>query len=164
MTFEDAYRRFHHTVRILAERIIGDFHKAEDLAQETFLRIYLRWPSLRASGALHAWVQRIARNTAIDSLRRSDRLRYQPCALNQLEAPAHGNEEAMLPDLVNALEKMPENLSVTFCLHAVDRYSLREISHLTRTSPGNVNVRLHRARMLLRPSIENSYENSCENS
>jgi len=156
MTFEEAYRCFHHTVRLLLERIIGDFHKAEDLAQETFLRIYLRWPSLRASGSLPAWVRRIARNTAIDSLRRSDRLRYQPCALSQLEAPAYGDVEAMLPDLVNALEKMPVKLGVTFCLHAVDCFSPREISHLTRSSPANVKVRIHRARMLLRPSIEDS--------
>jgi len=151
LTFEEMYRHFHRSVRFLTERIIGDFHEAEDIAQETFLRIFLRWPSLRSSDALHVWVRRIARNTAIDRLRNASLHQVQPLIEDRRQAGFFPPDaESILPDLALALEKIPLPLGITLCLHAFDRCSLQEISRLTRTGPGNVKVRIHRARSLLR--------------
>ena len=152
MTFEEVYRRYHRPVQREAQRLIGDYHEAEDLAQETFLRVYCRWPSIRNATALPAWIKRIARNTTIDQLRRHTRNRCQSLSPDP-EAPPSDltlpDLESLLPGLVSALDRLPLRLGITWLLQAVDHYDSLEISRITRTSPANVKVRLHRARQCL---------------
>ena len=149
-SFEDVYRVYRRSVRRQAERLIGDYHEAEDASQEIFLRIYMQWASLKNAHALPLWVRRIARNTAVDRLRHRTRLRFLPLARDM---PMRNGRsvalEDLLPDVVTALEKLPLTLGVTLLLFAVECLEPGEISDLTGTNPGNVKVRLHRARMLM---------------
>jgi len=148
--FEEVYRHYRRSVHRQAERLIGDYHEAEDASQEIFLRIYTRWATLRNGDALPLWVRRIARNTAIDLQRRRSRVRFLPLVR---DVPGPGGtedtREGLLPDLVTALERLPLTLGVTLLLFAVECLDPGEISDLTCTNPGNVKVRLHRARSLM---------------
>lgn len=148
--FEQVYRHYRGSVHRQAERLIGDYHEAEDASQEIFLRIYTRWATLKNGDALPLWVKRIARNTAIDLHRRRRRVRVLPL-VRDVPGPDGDSEspERLLPDLVTALERLPLTLGVTLLLFAVERLDPCEISDLTCTNPGTVKVRLHRARSLM---------------
>jgi RNA polymerase sigma-70 factor (ECF subfamily) len=148
--FEMAYERFHAAVRRQAEWLLGDYHEAEDLTQETFLRILCRWSTLRHAPALALWIRRIGRNAAVDRVRHRSRFRTQSLAAEAAQAPPPApDEEQLLPALVAAIERLPHLLGTTLLLAAVDGLEPREISALMGTTPGNVKVRLHRARALL---------------
>jgi len=54
----------------IAWRITGDATLAEDVVQETFLRIIKRRPRVRRKGAAAAWLSRVAAHAAIDLMRR----------------------------------------------------------------------------------------------
>jgi RNA polymerase sigma-70 factor (ECF subfamily) len=71
-------------------RIVRNSAVAEDLVQETFLRVWHRIHSFDADkGALGAWVLAVARNRAIDHLRSVDgRMEVNAISLNHLERPA----------------------------------------------------------------------------
>jgi len=67
---EDLYGRYGRIVYGLIYRIVGNAAAAEDLVQETFLRVWNRAQSFDAErGALGPWVLTVARNRAIDYLR-----------------------------------------------------------------------------------------------
>src|SRR5512142_148132 len=80
-----------HYDRILryVQSMVRDSAEAEDLTQETFLRAYKERESLRESGALVAWLYRIATHAALDKLRQRARRapKESDADLNEIEVP-----------------------------------------------------------------------------
>src|SRR5450631_2045466 len=86
----ELYDRYARVAYSLIVRIVRNSAVAEDLVQETFLRVWHRVHSFDADkGALGAWLLTIARNRAIDHLRSVDgRMEVNAISLNHLEKPA----------------------------------------------------------------------------
>ena len=68
--FESLYRLHHRYVEMLARRIIIDPHRAEDIAQEAFLRLVRQLLSHDGEIRVRAWLHRTTTNLAIDEHRR----------------------------------------------------------------------------------------------
>jgi RNA polymerase sigma-70 factor (ECF subfamily) len=85
----EMYERFGRVALAIIVRIVRDRAIAEDLLQETFLKVWNRVASFDSErGAFGTWVLTIARNRAIDYLRSSDVRRNQSgCDLERLERP-----------------------------------------------------------------------------
>lgn len=132
-------------------RLVHDPDDAEDVVHDAFVRVIGQWPGRSTRHSTVAWLHTVARNCAIDLVRARTR-RPAPVPLRDdavADAPRR-DEERVLPDVVDAVERLPRSLALPLLLHALDDKSLDEISTLTRTTPGNVRVRIHRARRLLR--------------
>jgi RNA polymerase sigma-70 factor (ECF subfamily) len=86
----ELYDRYARVAYSLIVRIVRNSSVAEDLVQETFLRVWHRVHSFDAEkGALGAWLLTVARNRAIDHLRSVDgRMEVNAISLNHLEKPA----------------------------------------------------------------------------
>jgi RNA polymerase sigma-70 factor (ECF subfamily) len=86
----ELYDRYARVTYSLILRIVRNAAVAEDLVQETFLRVWHRVHSFNADkGALGAWLLAVARNRAIDHLRSVDgRMEINAISLNHLEKPA----------------------------------------------------------------------------
>lgn len=86
----DLYDRYARVAYSLIVRIVRNAAVAEDLVQETFLRVWHRVHSFDADkGALGAWLLTVARNRAIDHLRSVDgRMEVNAISLTNLEKPA----------------------------------------------------------------------------
>lgn len=69
--FEALYRRHHRHVHVKATRVISDVHRAEDIAQEAFLRLARQLLSTEGEIRVRAWLHRTTTNLAIDEHRRS---------------------------------------------------------------------------------------------
>src|SRR5205807_10439669 len=69
--FERIYRVHHRYVHLQARRVISDPHRAEDIAQEAFLRLVRQLLSTGGEIRLRAWLHRTTTNLAIDEPRRS---------------------------------------------------------------------------------------------
>ena len=77
------------------ERFVGDHHEAQDLVQEALLRAHSNLHRLDRRTNFRAWVRRIARNVAVDRLRRQ-----------------HPNPELMSPELLGLVAEPPERTEV----------------------------------------------------
>jgi RNA polymerase sigma-70 factor, ECF subfamily len=75
-------------------RVTGDFDVAEEAVQEAFVVALERWPHEGIPANPGAWIVRVARNRAIDRLRRAGVLREKLAALERLEALRAGDEPA----------------------------------------------------------------------
>jgi RNA polymerase sigma-70 factor (ECF subfamily) len=114
----DLYDRYGRLVYSLIYRIVRNSSTAEDLVQETFLRVWNRVQSFDAErGALGAWVLTVARNRAIDHLRSVDgRMEAGAIELNHLEQPglfAKLDSTALAIDRVRRLKSAFEKLTPT---------------------------------------------------
>lgn len=69
--FEQIYRNHHRYVQMQARRVISDPHRAEDIAQEAFLRLVRQLLATDGQIKLRAWLHRTTTNLAIDEHRRS---------------------------------------------------------------------------------------------
>lgn len=76
--FAALVRRYQRTVYSIALRMLGDRHRAEDLAQEVFLQLYRSLDTLGSDAHLAFWLRKVAVNRAIDRIRQEARYDNEP--------------------------------------------------------------------------------------
>jgi RNA polymerase sigma-70 factor, ECF subfamily len=76
--FAALVRRYQRTVYSIALRMLSDRHRAEDLAQEVFLRLYRAIGSIDSDTHLAFWLRKVAVNRAIDRMRQESRHDSEP--------------------------------------------------------------------------------------
>ncbi len=76
--FAALVRRYQRTVFSIALRMLGDRHRAEDLAQEVFLQLYRSLEGIGSDAHLAFWLRKVAVNRAIDRIRQEARYDNEP--------------------------------------------------------------------------------------
>ena len=76
--FAALVRRYQRTVFSIALRMLGDRHRAEDLAQEVFLQLYRSLDTLGSDAHVAFWLRKVAVNRAIDRIRQEARYDNEP--------------------------------------------------------------------------------------
>ncbi len=157
--FEAYYDRVYRYLRSM----VHDSAAAEDLTQETFLRAYKERGSLRESGALVAWLYRIATHAALDKLRQRARRapRESDADVNEIELPdpnavslQQGIEQGEMSTCVQEyLANLPDNYRSVILLHDMEELTGSQISELLDLPLATVKMRLHRARQRLQAAL-----------
>jgi RNA polymerase sigma-70 factor, ECF subfamily len=150
--FDDLFLS-HYTliVRLLA-RMLGDYARAEDLANEAFLKLYRR-PALHGShGNLGGWLYRTAMNLGIDALRAASRRDRHETAAARAQTETQTNEDGLHQLLrVEKQQCVRRALAAIKPLHAqalllrVCGYSYKELANSLAIEPGSVGTLLLRA-------------------
>lgn len=139
-------------------RLLGDErHAAEDLTQETFLRLLQQEQKLAAITNQRAWLYRIATNTAFNWLKRRRRFAWLPWRWIEhnhwAPNPAEDVERSLA--LAQALDRLDPEYRAPLLLYSYAGFSVREVAKSLEISEGNVRVRIYRAREMLRKVIDN---------
>jgi RNA polymerase sigma-70 factor (ECF subfamily) len=146
----------------LAFRICGNREEAEEIAQDSFLKVYRSLSSFKMKSSFATWLYRIVYNTAISHVRLK---RQGILSLEDFPADATdfiGNntteEEAEAEyrnSLVSfALQKISDEERGLISLYYYEEMSAEEISEVTGISKSNVKVKLFRARQKMLEIIE----------
>jgi RNA polymerase sigma factor (sigma-70 family) len=143
--FEALYRRAFPRVYAYVASMLRDRAAAEDVTAQTFERAYRRRRSFRASrGTLDAWLFGIARNAALDELRRRGRhaaLATEPAA----EAAADDHDDALRRQAVrDALASLEPRERDLVALKFFGGLSNAELARVLGISESNAGTRLHR--------------------
>lgn len=155
--FQVLYERYHRAVFAFALRSLGDRGTAEDVLQETFLRVFARRPEYRPVAAFRTWLFTIARNLVVDQIRKRGAESHSDAdpALEMVTDPgaspleqAEGQE--LSDRLERALGRLPAAQREVLVLSRVAGLSHREVAEITGQTPGAVRVALHRALRELR--------------
>jgi RNA polymerase sigma-70 factor (ECF subfamily) len=162
--FAEIVRRHQSFVFGILYRYERDAHRVEDLAQETFVKVWRALDDFDGRVPLQHWISRIAVNVALDHLRKQKRLRNEvgladlgENALDWLRADDEANEldtrqARELLELSMRELSPPEQLVIT--LQEIEGRSVKEISALTGSSGVAVRVRALRGRNKLRKALE----------
>jgi RNA polymerase sigma-70 factor, ECF subfamily len=149
-------------------RLVRDPARAEDLTQDTFLRVHQHLPGLNDAGALEGWLYRIATNVCYDRFRQREH--REPTESLFFSGPSEGEDQSppdeatLWPDqlleqngmsecVLRFLARLPESQRTVLLLHDLQGYTDPEIADRLGLSRENVKVRLHRARTQLKAAL-----------
>jgi len=136
-----------------AARIAGDPTAAEDIVQETFIRLVANWRGpLEPGPSLSSWLYRVAHNCSVDHVRRESRintLREKHAEGQELTSgPEPPEQESLSGDALRAVEALRvlrDRERQLVVLKVMEEKSYREIAEITGLSTGNVGYILHHA-------------------
>lgn len=163
----------HRLVGIFANLLGGDVAAAEDLAQETFLRVYRARNGYQPTAKFSTWVYRIANNLASNSRRESGRRKEVQLAPAESGPLGMNPQEKLLADksalmparqldksemqkiILTALDSLNDRQRLAVLLHKFEGLSYAEIGDAMEMSEDAVKSLLSRARDNLRGLLEN---------
>jgi len=148
--FEALYAAYAPTIIRYLERLTGSFETAEDLAQETFLKVSRHWEQVGSAEKPAALLFRIATNTAYDEFRRQRRRITMPLteahAQTLATAPA-GLSFEDADQLWAVVGQLPEHYRVPLILQGYAGYPASDIAALLGCSLSTLKSRIYRARV-----------------
>ena len=163
--FEQLVKRYQSMILNICYGLLGDYHQAEETAQDVFVQIYKKAGSFRHESKVSTWIYRIAVNLSLNSIRRDKRLRWIKnidfSHLDESQAekiPIGGwlNEPAALLEqkeskriLRSAVDHLPHKLKTAFVLNQFEGLSAEEISKILKVPLNTIEVRIHRAKRKL---------------
>jgi RNA polymerase sigma-70 factor (ECF subfamily) len=167
--FQEIVRRYRNPITNFVYRMLDDYERSVELAQETFIRIYTSASRYQANYNFSTYIYRIAANLAISELRQRKRRK-----LVSLFSPFTNEDgevlEVDLPDqaplqdeslieaerrqaVARAIASLPEKYRAALVLRDVEGLSYDQIAKALRLSEGTVKSRINRARNLLKEKL-----------
>ncbi len=152
----------------LALKLLGEPQDAEDVLQETFIKVFRHIGSFDGRSSLSTWMYRIATNEALMLLRRRKghfvSVEAPDPAEGELQEPLQIVDWCCIPEkelmtgealeyLDRAIENLPPGLRVVFVLRDIQGLSTREAADILDLSETAVKTRLSRARLRLREDL-----------
>jgi RNA polymerase sigma-70 factor (ECF subfamily) len=146
--FEQIVRAHQQEVWRFLRRLLGDDGAAEDVTQETFLRVYQRLPGFAFRAKFSTWVFQVARNAGIDELRARERRSRLAGALPPSPGATSGAAEATV-ELDAALATLAVDLREALLLIEVLGLHYAEAATVLSVPVGTVKSRVFAARARL---------------
>lgn len=147
----------------LACRIVASEDDANDIVQETYIRVWEKRKSLKKENSIFAWTKRIAINKCYDLLRAEKRKAKRnrggdPGELIMLESSRNAEEningEEYRKILKFLISKLSTKQQVVFTLSAVEKLTADEIEEITGMSKNSIKSNLHHARKAVKKNAE----------
>lgn len=162
--FEELVDRYKTRLVNLIYRMLNDQNEAEDLVQETFLRVWTHRQDYDFSYCLSTWIYTIALNLAKNELRKRRKFKF----FSLLDMTEKGLE---LPDpklgpsalghlLEGAIGKLPSKYKEAFLLRDVEQLPYEEVAQILGVPLGTVKSRVNRARAVLKDELKPKLEQS----
>ena len=154
-----------------ATRMLNDRGLAEDVVQDALVSAFRKIDTFDGRSSFKAWLTRIVRNRAIDVLRQRKRFVEMPdgdpdagyfdergkWAISCPRFPNIGegriDEQRMMAKVREAMEGLPHSQRDVLLLKEVHGFTTDEICAALDLQPGNVRIRIHRARKALRAAV-----------
>ncbi len=158
--------KYQKSIHALVWRKIGDFHYAEEITQDTFLRAYEKLSTLRNPTLFAGWLYVIANRLCLNWMRKHksavqslegtsvkelNKLAYERYVSDQRETEATERRFAIVERL---LKKLPESERTVVTLYYLGEMTTREIGRFLGVSANTIQSRLHRARQRLQGEEE----------
>lgn len=155
----------------VARSVLDDDAEAEDVVQEAYARAFTHLDGFRGEAQLSTWLTRIALNEALGRLRRrritvdlkdidtindqgETRVIYLPSARQDSDPEAAAARAEVRRLLERAVDQLPASFRMVFILRDIEEMSIEETASQLGLRPETVKTRLHRARRLLRQSLD----------
>lgn len=164
------YRRFSRQLYSLAYQMMGSHQEADEVLQETFIRVFKNLERLRSPEAFTAWVYQITVNLCMDhrKYRARTRARVQQVNMDEEYRPVFElatsrwvrnpqqvlENKELLGEITMAIEALPDQQKAVVIMHEVEGLSKKLIAETLQCSLVTVRTNLHHARKKLRKHLQ----------
>jgi RNA polymerase sigma-70 factor (ECF subfamily) len=155
--FQELVETYKNLVFALIARTIQDRARAEDLAQDVFLRIHRGLPYFRGEAQLSTWIYRIVSNVCVQEQGRpraaasldDERTRVRPTA-----ADRRFDDLELRDRLEKAIARLPPNYRLLIAGHYLDGVQYEDLAEALQLPIGTVKTQIYRAKQQLRRLLE----------
>ncbi|GAA4402730.1 RNA polymerase sigma factor SigE [Tsukamurella soli] len=158
-SWDELVREHADRVYRLAYRLSGNQHDAEDLTQETFIRVFKSLSSYEP-GTFEGWLHRITTNLFLDMVRRRGRIRMEALPEDYDRVPSSEPDPETVyddanlgADLQRALDSLAPEFRAAVVLCDIEGLSYEEIATTLGVKLGTVRSRIHRGRQAIREAL-----------
>ena len=163
--FEDLARELAQPILRYLERYVGDRAVAEDLLQETLMRMDKGLSSFAGRSSIKTWAFSIASRVAADYYRHPGR-KARIVDLNEVAEPIDSDraiDERLVVDEMNdcvrqVIDSLPEAYRAALILHDLEGLSAEQTAEICDCSVATAKIRIHRARLRLKEALKNQCE------
>ena len=161
MDFWEIHDQYYRRVRGFIRGLVRDDSLADDLVQETFIRIQQNQDSLRDPTKMSSWIFRIAYNLCQDHFRKrkessldEKEIEEKTCDSKEVGIEKEMEQRQMGECVQDKINLLPEPLRAVLILFDTMDLSHQDIADSLGITVENVKVRLHRARTKLKAILE----------
>lgn len=143
--------------------LYSDSSDADDLYQETWLKVCAKFERYNPSREFEAWLTQICVNTYRDILRRKKRSPIFDNFVSQESKDAVmenvvGVKKPDRSNLQDAVQQLPEKLRMTIILYYFQELDINQTAHALSVPPGTIKSRLSKAKQMLKEMIQDEIE------
>ena len=156
--FEHIIRRYNQRLFRIGMSVLNNDPEAEDAMQNAYISTYEHLSKFENRSSFGTWLTRIMLNECLAQKKKKQRFKaamgQQPENNISMTTPAYvlANKE-LSAALENALEQLPEKYRLVFVLREIEEMSVKETSEALTIEESNVKIRLNRAKIMLRDSL-----------
>lgn len=161
MDILEIYDQHYIRVRKFILAMVKDEWAADDLIQETFLKVRDKVDAIRDPSKISSWIFRVASNLCHDHFRKVKKSNLNESQIAERVVGFEGvsfqmelEQQQMGACVQNHIDLLPESLKTVLVLNDVAGFTHREIADILHITVENVKVRLHRGRKKLRSILE----------
>ncbi|MDD3731239.1 MAG: sigma-70 family RNA polymerase sigma factor [candidate division Zixibacteria bacterium] len=158
VAFNTMVDRYKKRLMNVLSRMLSSSEEAEDIVQETFVRVYQHRQSFNFKHCFSTWIYTISLNLARNELRKRKKFKFQEITDmqgNELEFAVEAKLPNRLPQILeNAIKELPVKYREAFILRDVQEMPYEEVAKVLGVPLGTVKSRVNRARLILRDKLQ----------
>jgi RNA polymerase sigma-70 factor (ECF subfamily) len=162
VAFNEIVDRYKDRLMNVLGRMLNSPDDAEDIVQETFVRVYQHRQSFNFQHCFSTWIYTIGLNLARNELRKRKKFKFQDITEmqgNEKEFAVEMKPLTRLPQaLQTAIESLPDKYRMAFVLRDIEEQPYEEVAKILSIPLGTVKSRVNRARLMLREALEPKME------
>jgi RNA polymerase sigma-70 factor (ECF subfamily) len=161
--FTDIYSRYSNKIYNLAYRMTGNEEVAEDITQDTFIKVFNNYNTFRGESNLFTWIYTIAKNSCFQYLKKTKKGRFQSIEglIDKVSVPADNDQYEDLEKhlyinqvkdgcLLGLLRCLSFNQRIAFIFNILNEVSIKDVSQIINKSENSTRILIHRARKSLK--------------
>lgn len=158
VAFSSMVDRYKDRLMNVISRMLSSAEEAEDIVQETFVRVYQHRQSFNFQHCFSTWIYTICLNLARNELRKRKKFKFYEISDMQgheAEFAVEMKLPSRLPQALDAaIKDLPEKYRTAFLLRDVQEMPYEEVAEVLGVPLGTVKSRVNRARLILRDKLQ----------
>ena len=159
MAFAEIVKIYKNRIVNFLWKITGDYQKAVELSQETFMRVYFKAHRYRPIASFSSWIYTIASNLAKTEMKKLRKFTFVSLDDVQNVIPAEScadnpGDSGLIKSLRTALNSLHPRYKIPVILKDIEGFSQEEIAEMLKRPIGTIKARISRGREYLRKELE----------
>jgi RNA polymerase sigma-70 factor, ECF subfamily len=157
--FEELVEKYRHSILNTANRYLGDFDAADDIAQEVFLILWNKAATFKGNAKFSTWLYRVAVNQCLQFRRKQKQVVVSLDSMHpeqppeSLQVAPDREREARIERVRRAVAELPDRQRIALVLSQYEGRSYQEIAEIMSTSVSSVESLIFRAKSLLKTKL-----------